>query len=55
MSLTSKTKTRRALRAKKAGRDNRKARTKAATPKFPLDPAKAGPDSAEKRPAADKA
>lgn len=49
MSISSKTKKRRALRAKSLGKAKRVKRTKEGTPKFPIDPAKAGPDSAEKR------
>lgn len=43
------TKKRRALRHRDLGKQQKKDRTKAGTPKFPIDPAKAGPDSAEKR------
>lgn len=49
MSLTSKTERRRELRHAKLGKQQKKQRTKAGTPKFPIDPALAGPDSAEKR------
>ena len=50
MSISSKTKKRRALRGKSVGKKQRAKRAQEGTPKFPIDPAKAGPDSAEKRP-----
>ena len=49
-SKTQKTKKRRRLRRKAVGKQQRAERARAGTPKFPLDPAKAGPESAEKRP-----
>ena len=49
MSISSKTKKRRALRKQSAGKQAKRKRAEAGTPKFPIDPAKAGPDSAEKR------
>ncbi|MGF1466214.1 MAG: hypothetical protein ACFCGT_08770 [Sandaracinaceae bacterium] len=49
MSLTSKTKTRRRIRRRKLGLKAKKLRARVGTPKFPLDPREAGPDSAEKR------
>lgn len=48
-SISKKTKKRREIRRNTAGRDAKAARAKAGTPKFPIDPAKAGPDSAEKQ------
>ena len=47
-SNTQKTKKRRAIRKRALGRSQKAERAKAGTPKFPIDPAKAGPDSAEK-------
>ena len=49
MGTASKTKKRRKLRKKEAGKDSRKQRAHNGTPPFPIDPAKAGPNSAEKR------
>jgi len=49
MGNASNTKKRRKLRRKQAGKDSRKVRANQGTPPFPIDPAKAGPDSAEKR------
>ncbi|MCA9608064.1 MAG: hypothetical protein KC619_20790 [Myxococcales bacterium] len=48
-SITQKTEKRRAIRQKTAGKQAKKARAKQGTPPFPLDPAQAGPDSAEKQ------
>ncbi len=48
-SITQKTEKRRKIRAKASGKQQKKARAKQGTPPFPLDPAKAGPDSAEKQ------
>ena len=48
-SKSQKTKKRRRIRKNALGRDAKKARAKEGTPPFPLDPAKAGPDSAEKK------
>ncbi|MFK7991217.1 MAG: hypothetical protein AB8I08_34695 [Sandaracinaceae bacterium] len=48
-SKSQKTDKRRALRKKKLGRQQKKQRAQEGTPVFPIDPAKAGPDSAEKR------
>jgi len=50
-SIAKRTKKRRALRDARMGRKQKKAREQAGTPVFTIDPAKAGPDSAEKRPA----
>ncbi len=47
-SITQKTEKRRALRAKATGKQKKKARAKQGTPPFAIDPAQAGPDSAEK-------
>ena len=47
-SKAQKTKKRRAIRHKGLGKQQKKERAQAGTPPFPLDPAKAGPDSAEK-------
>ena len=44
-----KTKKRRKIRSKAAGKDQRKKRAQSGTPPFPIDPTKAGADSAEKR------
>ena len=44
-----KTKKRRKIRSKTAGKDERKKRAQNGTPPFPIDPGKAGPESAEKR------
>ncbi len=49
MSISSKTKKRRAIRKQATGKQQKAQRAKEGTPKFPIDPAKAGPDSAEKR------
>jgi len=48
-SKTQKTKKRRKIRKKSLGQDAKKLRAKEGTPPFPIDPEKAGPDSAEKR------
>lgn len=48
-SKTQQTKKRRKIRHKALGKDQKRKRAKEGTPPFPLDPAKAGPDSAEKR------
>jgi hypothetical protein len=40
-SNTTITKTRRRIRKRRAGRDNKRERTQAATPKFPIHPEKA--------------
>jgi len=49
-SKSQKTEKRRAIRRKAMGKQYKRERQKKGTPPFPLDPAKAGPDSAEKRP-----
>jgi hypothetical protein len=49
-SNTQKTKKRRKLRRKNLGKDAKAHRAKHGTPKFPIDPKQAGPDSAEKQP-----
>lgn len=49
MSISSKTKKRRAIRKKATGKQYKVKRAQQGTPKFPIDPEKAGPDSAEKR------
>lgn len=48
-SITQKTEKRRKIRQKAAGKKAKHARANEGTPKFPIDPQKAGPDSAEKR------
>lgn len=48
MSISSKTKKRRAIRNKATGKKQKAKRAKSGTPKFPIDPKEAGPDSAEK-------
>ncbi len=48
-SITGKTEKRREIRGKSAGKKQKGLRAKNGTPKFPIDPKKAGPDSAEKR------
>ncbi|MBX3273266.1 MAG: hypothetical protein KF729_23590 [Sandaracinaceae bacterium] len=48
-SITQKTEKRRKIRQKATGKQQKKARAKEGTPPFPIDPAQAGPDSAEKR------
>jgi hypothetical protein len=50
-SISQKTKKRRAIRRNSAGKHAKAERAAAGTPRFPIDPSKAGPDSAEKRPA----
>ncbi|MEC7523125.1 MAG: hypothetical protein VYE22_24820 [Myxococcota bacterium] len=47
-SKTQKTERRRQIRQKTAGKKSKAQRAKQGTPKFPIDPKKAGPDSAEK-------
>jgi len=49
MGIASKTKKRRKIRKRELGKQQKKDRNKEGTPPFPIDPAKAGPDSAEKR------
>jgi len=49
MSISSKTKKRRKIRDKATGKDQKAKRAKHGTPKFPIDPEKAGPESAEKQ------
>ncbi|MCB9597503.1 MAG: hypothetical protein H6719_32580 [Sandaracinaceae bacterium] len=51
-SISQKTKKRRKIRLKANGKQQKKARAAQGTPPFPIDPAKAGPDSAEKASAA---
>lgn len=48
-SNTQKTKKRRKIRRKSLGKDAKAKRAQEGTPKFPIDPEKAGPDSAEKK------
>ncbi len=48
-SITQKTEKRRKIRQKATGKKQKAERAKQGTPPFPIDPAKAGPDSAEKR------
>ena len=48
-SITQVTEKRRMIRQKAAGKLKKAKRAKQGTPPFPLDPTKAGPDSAEKR------
>jgi hypothetical protein len=48
-SATQQTERRRKIRKTGLGKNNKKTRDRRATPKFPIDPTKAGPDSAEKR------
>jgi len=48
-SRSKKTKKRRKNRHKALGADAKKHRAKNGTPPFPIDPEKAGPDSAEKQ------
>jgi hypothetical protein len=47
-SITDVTERRRRIRKNAAGKAKKAARAKAGTPPFAIDPAKAGPDSAEK-------
>ncbi|MGE0785285.1 MAG: hypothetical protein AB7S26_06340 [Sandaracinaceae bacterium] len=49
MSISSKTEKRRAIRQQATGKKQKAQRAKQGTPKFPIDPAKAGSDSVEKR------
>lgn len=49
MSISSKTKKRRAIRKQASGKQQKRKRAMEGTPKFPIDPEKAGPESAEKR------
>lgn len=48
-SATQITEIRRKMKQTSSGKSNKRARAKAGTPKFPIDPAKAGPTSAEKK------
>lgn len=43
------TKKRRKIRKKANGKQQKRLRAQRTTPKFPIDPEKAGPDSAEKQ------
>ncbi len=47
-SITQKTEKRRRIRQRAAGKKQKGIRAKQGTPPFSIDPAKAGPDSAEK-------
>ena len=47
-SISKKTKKRRAVRKKRLGKQQKRERAQLGTPPFAIDPAKAGPDSAEK-------
>ena len=53
-SISQKTKKRRKIRLKATGKQQKKDRAAEGTPPFPIDPAKAGPDSLEKQTAAKK-
>lgn len=48
-SNSQKTKKRRKIRHKALGKKSKAQRASEGTPKFPIDPEKAGPDSAEKQ------
>lgn len=48
-SKTQKTEKRRKIRSKAVGKKAKAQRAKLGTPKFPIDPTQAGPDSAERR------
>lgn len=48
-SITQTTEKRRRIRKRANGKKQKAERAKQGTPPFPIDPAKAGPDSAEKR------
>lgn len=48
-SKSQKTKKRRNIRRRALGKDAKAQRAKEGTPKFPIDPEQAGPDSAEKQ------
>lgn len=48
-SISQKTEKRRRIRKRATGKKQKSERAKQGTPPFPLQPEKAGPDSAEKR------